>query len=201
MPVLIFAFVGIAVAVFVAATFKRREYVPPAEGNGNGDTDPTEIGNVPIVPRLFGGIELTPTQTPRISVDEAVLRLATAMAQFETGMRAGFELNPVLWKGRAKTNNNPGNLRMGTGQVGTDNAGYAIFPTPEIGWQALLRDLRAKITGIGTRTGLGPHSSIAQLIAVYAPKADNNPTDAYVSFVSREIGIDKDAPFNTWVQL
>lgn len=70
---------------------------------------------------------------------------------------------------------NPGNLRDTYGN-------YRTFQTFVEGYSALLFDLRAKFTG-HTKTGLGPDSTVNQLMHVYAPPSDNNPTEAYVAFV------------------
>lgn len=135
-------------------------------------------------------------------LESAVVLVATAIAKFETGVRmpGPFPLDPRLWAGRARANNNPGNLRFAIQReaIGTDEANYSRFSTPQDGWEALLADIRAKMTG-RTRTGLGPGSTLAELIAVYAPEADRNPTAAYIQFVAREVGVAASARFSEWV--
>ena len=135
----------------------------------------------------------------------AVETIAVSMARFETGYWAahpngGFSLEPALWKGRARRNNSPGNLRYNN-QVqatGFDDANYAIFPNAQAGWDAMLYDIRQKLIG-RTRTNLGPHSTLAEFITVWAPPEDNNPTANYIAFVAREIGQDPNNVFVNWI--
>lgn len=130
-----------------------------------------------------------------------VRKLATAIAKFETGWRGfgDFPLNPTLWQGRAQINNNPGNLRYGfqARALGVDEGNYTRFRTPQDGWSALLSDVRAKLIG-ETRTKLGPHSTIAEFITVWAPPHEN-PTAAYINFVSSELGVSAYKPFKEWI--
>jgi hypothetical protein len=72
-------------------------------------------------------------------------------------------------------NRNPGNLEDGLGN-------YKVFSSFVEGYSALLSDLEDKFLG-HTRTGLGPDSTILQLMMKYAPPADNNPTQAYTDFI------------------
>lgn len=132
------------------------------------------------------------------SLDSAVIKLATALAGFETGARNNFILDASTWKGKAARNKNPLNLRSGKGQTGTQG-GYAVFPSEQIGWEAGLNDVRSKITG-NTRTGLGPGSTLKQFVSVFAPPSEN-PTSAYLKWVSDSIGIGADVPFRDWVAL
>lgn len=98
--------------------------------------------------------------------------IAQAIATFEGFFRPG---------SRAQRNNNPGNLRY-VGQpdaIGADGAGYAIFPAVEAGWEALRRQIR-----LDASRGL----TLEQFIGKYAPPSEN-PTGAYLSFVSQKTGI------------
>lgn len=82
-------------------------------------------------------------------------------------------------------NNNPGNIRMGdwakaNGAIGVGPSGFAIFPTPEIGRQAIANLLKE-----------GKHyrnNTIAGVISRYAPPSENN-TAAYISFVTNKLGL------------
>ena len=107
--------------------------------------------------------------------------LATAIATFEGFFKTGTV---------AQRNNNPGNLRSGPGQTGTDAGGYAIFPDPATGWAALDNQVTANINRgltlqefIGGKPGVYPG---------YAPSADNNNVASYVSFLSGKLGISPD---------
>lgn len=89
---------------------------------------------------------------------------------------------------RAFRNNNPGNLRYAgqPGATGRDSSGFAIFPDYPTGWDALLRDLRAKL-------GRNPSLTIRSLLNVYAPPSEND-TGAYINAVADELGMSADAP-------
>jgi len=86
---------------------------------------------------------------------------------------------------RAYRNNNPGNIRPGTlnlGQVGVDSGGFAIFSSYAAGYQALINDIAAKFSG-HTSTGLGPNATVLQFFQVYAPSSDNNNPVSYAQTV------------------
>jgi len=79
-------------------------------------------------------------------------------------------------------NNNPGNLRFANqrGAIGKDKNGFAIFPTPEAGMEAMRRQI-AKDT---QERGL----TLENFIKKYAPPSEN-PTSEYVKNVSAKTGI------------
>lgn len=83
---------------------------------------------------------------------------------------------------RSYRNNNPGNLKFigQRGSVGADTAGFAIFPSFELGWNALLSDLNAKFKR-------NPSLSIAGLVHIYAPSSDGNNELAYVNAINSHI--------------
>jgi hypothetical protein len=83
----------------------------------------------------------------------------------------------------AQTNNNPGNIRNpATGQ-------FAVYTTPQAGWQALESDIQAKISGNNAH-GLGPNSTLQDFFNVYAPTGDgsNNPA-SYAQSVAQQLGV------------
>lgn len=84
-------------------------------------------------------------------------------------------------------NNNPGNLRF-AGQPGAvkDANGYARFETPEAGRAAMRRQLNLDMQ----RRGM----NLTQALNKYAPPSDNNPTDKYIDFVAKRVGIDPTKP-------
>ena len=90
---------------------------------------------------------------------------------------------------RADRNNNPGNLRVG-GK--TDSGGFTIFDTPEAGFQAMVQDITAKLTGNSpaTRNALGRNAqTLLDVISVYAPKKDGNNPVAYANSVASQMGL------------
>lgn len=108
--------------------------------------------------------------------------LAQAIATFEGFDKAGSV---------AQRNNNPGNLRSGPGQTGTDKNGYAIFPDLNTGWAAL-HDLIQKRSGddltlqefFGGKKGVYPG---------YAPAGDRNDPATYAATVAGQLGVEPGA--------
>lgn len=92
----------------------------------------------------------------------------------------------------AERNNNPGNLRF-IGQKGAvkGDSGFAKFESYDDGFNAMINDLKAKQTG-RTKTGLGPNSTLSDLINVYAPAADKNNPVAYSNTVAKLMGVTPD---------
>lgn len=82
--------------------------------------------------------------------------------------------------------NNPGNLRWSPFGKGTLN-GFAHFDNYNVGFLALLFDLRAKAQG-KTRTALTPDSTIEELMKVYAPPNEND-TRSYLRFVEERTSL------------
>ena len=97
------------------------------------------------------------------------------------------ELYPLLYRvARAietfegNIQNNPGNLRYSRfGETAMN--GFALFDNYHTGFLALLYDLRAKARG-QTRTGLGPDSTLEELMHIYAPPSEND-TLGYLRFL------------------
>jgi len=98
--------------------------------------------------------------------------LADAIMTFE-----GWHVSSVSYRNR-----NPGNLRDSKFKSGVDAKGYAIFDSFAQGYQALLYDLRAKVTG-QSKHKLTPDSSLQDLFDLYAPRLDHNEPGKYCLFV------------------
>lgn len=75
---------------------------------------------------------------------------------------------------KAYRNNNPGNLRASPLASKIDG-GMAVFPDYYTGLVAMLRDLWGKSTG-HTSSGLSGKSTLAELIYVWAPPNENEPS-------------------------
>jgi hypothetical protein len=93
----------------------------------------------------------------------------------------------------ATRNNNPGNLRSGVGQTGT-NGGYAVFPDMATGWAALDNQINLNIS-----RGLTLEEFFAGkpgVYAGYAPSTDSNNPAGYAAFVASQTGIDPNTPLN-----
>lgn len=97
-------------------------------------------------------------------------------------------------KGAAAKNLNPGNLRF-IGQAGAveGTGGFAKFETLEAGYEALAKDLYAKLTGKSSAGALKDGATVAKLISVYAPPNEND-TQAYINNVSKYMNLDPNAP-------
>lgn len=122
-----------------------------------------------------------------------IQRIALAIAEQEgwkTPKEAGNDCGSRSWR-----NNNPGNLRSSPMQSGSDG-GFAVFKTEQGGFAALEWDLTQKCKG-NTSTGLGPNSTLRQLIFKWAPPSDNNDTEAYLAAVSHMTGISPDTLLGT----
>jgi hypothetical protein len=87
---------------------------------------------------------------------------------------------------RAWLNNNPGNIIYGSfardnGAIASDGR-FAIFPSPGTGLAAQRRLLL---------TEQYQNLTLAGALRRYAPPKDNNDTNAYINYVSRETGISR----------
>jgi hypothetical protein len=119
-----------------------------------------------------------PAQNPQASSSAFVNAFATAIASQE-GYGATNSACTAI--------NNPGCLRAGPGQIGTSAQGFAIFPDPETGWNALDSQIQSNIN-----LGVDLNGFIAGQPGVYpgyAPSSDNNNTAAYVSYLSSSLNI------------
>ena len=95
---------------------------------------------------------------------------------------------------RADRNNNPGNVKIGGN---TDSEGFTVFATPEEGFQAMINDVTAKVTGNSpmARKQLGKDAStLYELLQVYAPAADNNDPLSYANAVAETLNVKYDTP-------
>jgi hypothetical protein len=91
--------------------------------------------------------------------------------------------------------NNPGNLRrshLAVDYEQTASGEFAVFGSFYHGLYALLWDLSAKCMG-QTTTGLGPNSSLRELIKIYAPAIENDPAAYHASVIS-SLDLAPDAP-------
>ena len=79
---------------------------------------------------------------------------------------------PITSGNLPQRNNNPGNVKSGglkevdAMATGTDSQGHLIYPTPEAGFEALIRDVQAKVSGNSKYLQANP--TLAQLGSVYA---------------------------------
>jgi hypothetical protein len=112
--------------------------------------------------------------------------LASSIARFE-----GYNIAGSV----AQRNNNPGNLRAGPGQIGTDANGYAVFPDAATGYAALDNQIDLNIS-----RGLTLNQFFAGepgVYAGYAPSGDSNNPSQYATTVAGWMGIDPNVPLST----
>ena len=81
-------------------------------------------------------------------------------------------------------NNNPGNLRPNpnftwNGQIG-ENKGFVVFTD-------ILYGIRASFINLRTYFNNG-YNTVNKIVSRWAPSSDNNDTQAYINFVSRQTG-------------
>lgn len=118
---------------------------------------------------------------------------------YPKGTHPGFPRGSVSWR-----NNNPGNLRLTSYQKRAYKAvpgecRFAKFPTYEIGFQALMDDLRAKITGHSAHIDYSKNPTLYDLIKVYAPADDGNNPHGYtqsVVYQMRKYNIKSNTPLS-----
>lgn len=113
--------------------------------------------------------------------------------------QSGDALIVEIGKGRAVSNNNPGNLEFHhqRGAIGSDGR-FAQFRTPEEGLEALARDLQAKQTG-QSNTGVTADTTLAHFASVWLGGKFNPENDfqAYVDglvYLLRDFGAKPSTP-------
>lgn len=89
---------------------------------------------------------------------------------------------------RSQRNNNPVNLRYAQQfeSSGKDDAGFAIFPTPEAGWRAAHRQIKLDQSR---------ELTLEQFINKFAPPNEND-TSAYLQFIAMEFDMFPDTPLS-----
>ncbi|HYF96333.1 MAG TPA: hypothetical protein VD969_29350 [Symbiobacteriaceae bacterium] len=109
---------------------------------------------------------------------------------FDHGMKVCYPDGTCKVNGtKSWRNNNPGNIRGGTwaaehGAIGINNE-MAVFPTEQMGWQAMIALL----------TGPTYHfRTIEGAIGRWAPETDGNDTEAYIRYVVTRTGFARQTP-------
>lgn len=115
---------------------------------------------------------------------ELVMRISEAIAEME-----GF----YKTNARAQRNNNPGNIRRWGKTPVVD--GFAKFPTPVEGWNALRKQVDKNVGRdltlyefFGGKPNVYPG---------YAPDSDGNRSRHYAEFVAKRVKIPADVPLKT----
>jgi hypothetical protein len=128
----------------------------------------------------------TPFATPR-KLDAFCKAIQTHEGFFAPGENKQHPNGTLSWR-----NNNPGNIKYGPfakscGATGS-NSSFAVFPSYEVGFEALKTLVRNAATGKSSI--YRPDMTVAQFFAVYAPSADNNDPQSYAAAVGKRIGED-----------
>lgn len=129
--------------------------------------------------RAYQALEALKTQNEsmRMQVDPAMQG-----QQMRTGGEPRFE--------RSLRNFNPGNLRKWGDQPRED--GFAVFASPEEGWNALLAQLDRYKTG--KTGGTSGDMTLEEAMGKYAPSSDDNNPKEYAKFIAENIGVSPDTP-------
>lgn len=102
---------------------------------------------------------------------------------------------------RSWRNNNPGNLRAGPP---SDSGGFTIFKNYNTGFQALINDVKAKITGKSKHIDYSRNPTFLTYIKVYAPADDGNSPTGYCQALCKELahyGVQPDTPLTELARL
>lgn len=91
---------------------------------------------------------------------------------------------------RSFRNNNPGNLKYASwessyGVTGKDAQGFAVFPSYDQGFRALIALLKSKARN-------NPNWTLLNLMNNYAPSSDNNNPTQYADFIAQQTGASSD---------
>jgi hypothetical protein len=152
-----------------------------------------------LIARLIMGVKSVASVLPKsvlkfLGIDEwinstvqvaaAVVPVAPAAVAAPAGVQTSAQtrVGPV-----GVRNNNPGNLRQ-WGDTPRDSRGYAVFPTPEAGLAATIKNLQAqqKVHGLNT---------VQAIISKWAPATENN-TAAYISDITKRTGFSANQKLN-----
>jgi hypothetical protein len=102
---------------------------------------------------------------------------------------------------RSARNNNPGNLKY-AGQPGTiakDKGRFAIFDSYQSGWNALVNQLDAAVTGRSEK--FSPEHTLYDFFKTYAPSTDKNYPKRYAEQVAKKLGVLPTTKIKTLVRL
>jgi len=90
---------------------------------------------------------------------------------------------------RSWRNNSPGNIKfVGQGSaIGQDKGGFCIFPSYEVGFQALSNMIKRAASG--ESKVYKPNMTFVQFFNVYAPSSDKNDPDQYARVVAKACGV------------
>ena len=116
--------------------------------------------------------------------------------QYESGERSISQdlKSEKFEKVRGFRNNNPGNLRSGAGQTGTDDGGYATFKSMDDGYKAMVKQI-----SMYRNSGL---ENVASIVSKWAPSSEND-TKAYIQSVvaSMQKDLGKDVSATSQINL
>lgn len=161
----------------------------PLGGAGQGQNVAT------LVAQALPGSSLTPTVAANIAKAVGVAPDAPLTPQQQAVAQRYLNAYVARTEPRGLRNNNPDNIENGpfaqsqTGYAGPEPQGrYAQFQTPQQGIAAgsnLLADYAKQ--GINTVTGV---------VSKWAPASDGNDTQAYSSFVAKDLGVSPNQPLD-----
>lgn len=97
--------------------------------------------------------------------------------------------------GKGLKNNNPWNIKDTTfgASIWTDGNGFAIFETPEDGFDALVEKIKYNQTNSKSKYYW---KTIAEYFKLYAPDEDGNNSTAYANSVAKQLWVSVDTPIS-----
>lgn len=109
-----------------------------------------------------------------------------------------YQITPGTTQNRPDRNNNPGNIRAWDQWYGVDSGGFTIFASPTDGFNAMVKDVTAKLTGQSKYSS--KINTFKDLVSVYAPSTDGNDPTNYANVVAKQLGFTADTPVSQLVQ-
>ena len=120
-------------------------------------------------------------------------QIIASLGGWMTQWNSNMTVSPGTTKNRPDRNKNPWNLKWDYGYW-MDPDGFAIFPDEQTGFQYMVKDVTAKLTGQSKYSA--KIKTFTDLIKIYAPALDWNDPNNYAAVVARSLGFDPETPVN-----
>ena len=139
------------------------------------------------------------------TMDQANMDYKNRQLQYNYDKMSNDNLRKTYWdinsyaesgmKGKGLKNNNPWNIKDTTfgAIIGTDGSGFAIFETPEDGFDALVEKIKFNQTNPKSKYYW---KTIAEYFKLYAPDSDDNNSTAYANSVAKQLWVNVNTPIS-----